>query len=389
MATIHHNQYFSNISFQNFVRAIKDFLVTFEPKPGLMWSMVYSSDPDPSEFSADPIVFILKKECTSVADEAPLYVKLVYASGVLSVLASPSYNALDNTDTLRLTGSQKNVLESDSATIAVYRADGTIATPDLAPVCRLIADPGFDPLTEKFSKAWLIRQLGPLFDQTGERKNTNISFWASVCTDEVGVDPITTRGYYQHIGFGVSGEALVPDATYSHGPGIYTMCGSYALAAPTNISTDERIWAGGGNYDNTQTTGSIVLVGAWEGKQTWFCPASMYGYIRDPFDEARMHNAGNVGFDFTELCKYSPYSGVRVLTPAYVFGQWDNLYRILSRLPVFYTDMAGLYAGDTISQVLETEVNNYMIFPFIVYGCVADVEAKRGYAIFVPNTDEV
>ena len=388
MATIHHNQYLSNVSFQNFVRAIKDFLVTFEPKAGFMWSVVYSSDADPGEFSNQPIVYILKKECTSVAGQATMYVKLVYQGGKLSVLASPKYAAADNTATLRLTGSQKNILETDNDTVASYHADGSIVTPALAPVSRMVADPTFDPLTMRFSKVWLIRQLGPLFDQVGERKNTDISFWASVCTGEVGEDPITKRGYYQHIGFGVSGEALVPDATYANGPGMYTVCGSYAIDAPTSQVNDERVWAGGGDYGNV-STGSVVLVGMWEGKATWFYPSSMYGYIRDPFDEVKMHNAGNVGFDFTELCKYSPYSGVRVLTPAYVFGMWDNLLRILSRLPVFYTDLSGLYAGDTISQVLETEVNNYMIFPFIVYGCVADVEAKRGYAIKVPNSEEV
>jgi len=388
MATIHHSKYMSNVSFQNFVRAIKDFLVTFEPKTGFMWSIVYSSDTDSSEFSTQPIVYILKKECTSTAGQATMYVKMVYAAGKLTVLTSPNYAAADNTSTLRLTGSQKNVLESDNATVAVFRADGAAVAPDAAPVCRMIADPAFDPLTQRFSKVWLIRQLGPLFDQVGERKNTNISLWATVCTGEFGVDPITTRGYYQHLGFGVSGEALVPDATYANGPGMYAVCGSYTSDTPVSLTNDERVWAGGGNFANA-VTGTVVLVGAWEGKQTWFCPASMYGYIRDPFDEARMHNAGNVGFDFTELCKYSPYSGVRVLTPAYVFGQWDNLYRILSRIPLFYTDLAGLYAGDTISQVLDAEVNNYMIFPFIIYGCVADVEAKRGYAVFVPNTEEV
>ncbi len=388
MAAINHNRYLSNVSFQDFVRAIKNFLVTFEPKPGFMWSMVHSSDVDTSEFSAQPIVFILKKECTITAGEAPMYVKLAYAAGKLTVLVSPEYAVEDNIETPRLTGSQKNALEDDNDTVAVFRTDGVAVAPADAPVCCIIADPGFDPLTQRFSKVWLIRQLGPLFDQVGERKNTNISLWATVCTGEVGSDPITARGYYQHIGFGVSGEALVPDATYAHGPGMYAVCGTYVSDTPVSLLNGERVWAGGGNFGNT-VTGSIVLVGAWEGKQTWFCPASMYGYIRDPFDEARMHNAGNVGFDFTELCKYSPYSGVRVLTPAYVFGQWDNLYRILSRIPLFYTDLSGLYAGDTISQVLESEVNNYIIFPFIIYGCVADVEAKRGYAVFVPNTEEV
>lgn len=378
----------SNVSFQDFVRALKDFLTTWEPKTGYMWTMVYSSDPTPVEFSVQPIVFILKKECNSVAGQATMYVKMVYASGKLSILTSPTWVAADNTATLRLTGSQKNTLEADNNTVAVYHTDGTGVTPALAPVCHLVADPAFDQTTMRLSKAWMVRQLGPLLDQVGERKNTNISLWATVCTNEEGDDPITRRGYYQHIGFGVSGEALVPDATLSHGPGMYAMCGSYASDTPASIGTDERVWAGGGNYGNNNT-GSIVLVGAWEGKQTWFCPASMYGYIRDPFDESRMYNAGNVGFDFTELCKYSPYSGVRVLTPAYVFGQWDNLYRILSRLPVFYTDLSGLYAGDTISQVVDSEVNNYMIFPFIVYRCVGDVEAKRGYAIFCPLAEEV
>lgn len=388
MSTIHHSQYLTSISFQNLVRAIKDFLVTFEPKSGFMWSVVYSSDADTSEFSTQPIVFILKKECSSVAGAAPMYAKLVYQSGKLTVLVSPKYAAADNTATLRLTGSQKNVLDTDNSAVANYNTAGTAVTPANAPVCRLVADPAFDPTTMRLSKVWLIRQLGPLFDQVGERKNTDISLWVSVCTGEVGDDPITKRGYYQHIGFGVSGEALVPDADYSHGPGMYCVCGSYVADAPSSIATDERVWAGGGNYGNV-TTGSAILVGNWEGKPTWFFPSSMYGYVRDPFDEAKMYNAGNVGFDFTELCKYSPYSGVRVLTPAYVFGTWDNLLRILSRLPVFYTDLSGLYAGDTISQVLDSEVNNYMIFPFIVYGCVADVEAKRGYAIKVPNAEEV
>lgn len=388
MATIHHSRYMEDISAQDYLRAIVEFLCSYEPKPGVMWAPLYDNDNDSgNEFAAGPIVYILKKDTTATADQAPMYVKLVLDSTGIRVLISNQFGAAAENDLNVLPGSQCSEQEDHNENVVVLNADGVVTLPQDALVPTMFFDADFDYTADRFTKAWMIRQLDPVLDNVGERKNTNLFFWGTVCTKEAGEDPITRRGYYQHITFGCAGETLTPDSTASNGPGLFAGVGSYTDPANRG-DNDERVFAGAGDHNNTNT-GAVILVGQWQGKQTWFYPATMYGYARDPFDESMLSNTDNVGFDFTELCKYSPYSGVRVLTPAYEFGRWDSLWRILCRLPVFYTDMAGLYAGDTISQIVDADTKNYMIFPFIHYRCSGQVETKRGYAVLVPNDEDV
>jgi hypothetical protein len=68
---------------------------------------------------------------------------------------------------------------------------------------------------------------------------------------------------------------------------------------------------------------------------------------------------------------------------------YDNLYRIIARLPITYTSLDGLYAGDIISREKDGNIKNSIIFPFWLYRCDEQPECKLGYAIHVPNDEEV
>jgi hypothetical protein len=48
-----------------------------------------------------------------------------------------------------------------------------------------------------------------------------------------------------------------------------------------------------------------------------------------------------------------------------------------------------LYAGDIISQEVDSSYKDYTIFPFINYRCLQEMEAKRGHAIFTPSEETV
>ena len=68
---------------------------------------------------------------------------------------------------------------------------------------------------------------------------------------------------------------------------------------------------------------------------------------------------------------------------------YDDLYKIVARLPITYTSLEGLYAGDIISQEVGGNVKSWLVFPFIQYKCLGDPGAKRGYAIPVPPDETV
>lgn len=399
---IHHMRLLENISIADCTRKLVEFLTTWEPKTGRMWNIEWFADPESGteggEFPAEPFAYILRKDLTNDPLGQKLYVKIVASKEWIKVIASSEHDpATDNNNLLVLTGSSMTAEESASCNVFVCNktagVDDNPNTPEPSASGRysgILLDQSLDKDTLLLSKVWMIRQLDPLFDEVGERRNTDIYFWLTVCTHEEGADPISRRGWYHHVTAGISGEVLVPDATDAGGAGTYIACGTHSDDTALEASALKRCFAGSaGAPDHPGVVGAAICAGDVDGNKTWFIPGTMYGYGRSPFDEDMFGPWPCVGFDYTELCKYSPYSGVRILTSAYTYGYYDNLWRILSRLPFFYTDMAGLYAGDTIAQIVDNEVTSYAIFPFVNYRCAGSTEAKRGYAIYVPNDEDV
>lgn len=386
---IAHSFYHTNLSPAAALRRLRDILTTTQPKAGRMWELVHSVDADPSNAGyAGPLCFILRKALVTT-NEAYIYAKLVFKDRELFALVSSNYvPATDNDPDYKLTGCATNGMEEvTGGDVRTFDSAGVELAPSAVSVPRIILPTGFDPAVNRFAKVWFIRRLDPLFDEVDPRKNTDISAWMTVCTDEVGTSPLDTFGYFAHMGFGMAGEQLVPDTLLQHGPGLYMTAGSFADSAATVNATSSRTFAGGGMGVNNN--GTLVCAGDYDTYRTWFYANTAYGQVRAPFDDDKIVGGRNVGFDFTEMCKYSPYSGVRVLTPAYIYGMYDNLFRILCRIPVFYTSLEGLYAGDTISQDVEGTLKSYKLFPLWKYRCLGDAEAKRGLAIFVPADENV
>lgn len=435
MAQISHKWYLENITFQTMVRKMRDFLVTEQAKAGYMWTKVWEDDTDVSnEFTQTKFGFILSHDLKKTVAEgtAPkMYVKVICdpAAGSIQMLASCKHTPeQDNNLDLKLTESIVSHGEDDYNTVIIRDDKGVALNPagntiGYSPKAQGILVPtlylpqGFNTAEQKLSKVWLIRRLAPMFDEVELTKLTDIYAWCSFCIEEAGgteSTPLDMMGWYSHWGFGMCGEQLVPDATFTHGAGLYTCVTSFANKAKNTKETGVRVYAGGGVDPAAKPTnvGAVFCAGMLDQripkqdvenddmpiqKLTWFyvCPA--YGQARSPFDEKLFgyddnHAVGdphNVGFDYTELCKYSPYSGVRVLTPAYEYGMYNSLYRVLGRIPVFYTQLTGLYAGDTISQEVDGVTKDYLIFPFINYRCLQEMQAKRGHAIFVPAAETV
>lgn len=395
MATIKHSLYYPNMSAQQSLRTFMNYLTITQTKVGAMWEAVYVNDSEPNnEFGPLPIVYILKHNLDA-ANTAPMYAKIVMTATDISVLTSADYSAAtDNNENLVLKGSWKSNLETDNNTVQVFNHASALVTPAVALTPQVRFPNGFNPLTQRFAKVWMIRRLGPKLDEVTPRKLTDIYGWMTFCTEEEGTNPIDTRGYYNHFGFGVAGDSLVPDVTLKNGAGIYAVAGSFSGESRAN-ATATRVFAGGGSSGEANANIGCVMsagkTGPWSDttKPTWFYANTQYGYCRSPFDDDKLVGANNVGFDFTELCKYSPYSGVRTLTPAYIYGHYDNLNRILGRIPVIYTSLEGLYAGDMISQDKEGVIKNFMIFPFWLYRCGNEPENRLGYAIHVPSDEEV
>jgi len=385
-----HYEYRTNISLPDLVRNIKDFLTTYSPPDvsTLMWTLEYSLDADPgNSFYTGPIVYILSK--TVDGGDNKIYAKIVYQNDTIYILASPDYDdTTDNTADLILKGSQKNEAETHNDDVAVYLVDETLVTPQDALVCRIKMNADFDPANDLIAKAWYVRQLAPLLDSPNitDRKETDIFFWLSFVREEVGDNPIDVKGYFQHLSFGVCGEILTADVDQGNGVGVYTAASSFALDSELDEDESPRTYCGCGNTDDT--AGACICVGNWEGKKTWYYPGTMYGYARDPFDVRFFVNPANVGFDFTELCKYSNYAGVRILTPSYVFGKYAGLWRIIARLPFYYTDLLGLYAGDIVTHTDESgDTHSFILFPFVHYNCSIAAGARRGYGVPLPTEE--
>lgn len=432
MAVIKHNAYVENISAANLIRKIVSFLTTDEQLPNRMWTKEWFQDSDTgNEFPTEKLVYVLSKRLKNTSADEKMYAKIIFDPTEKSIVTLVSTKFLDADKNINatLTGSIKHdalditgdVIIRDNKGIAMNPAGKTIA---YAPVQKSILIPtlyfamDFDMSQDRIKKAWIIRRLAPLFDEVTFTKQTDLYCWVTICTKEAGgtdITPLDQMGYYQHFGFGMCGESLVPDVSLKTGAGLYTCATSFAskTARLDEEDTHIRVYSGGGVDPAATPTniGAVFCAGnltqripktdkANEDvevtKLTWFYSCPAYGMARSPFDEAMFgfnnHSVGcpdNVGFDYTELCKYSPYSGVRVLTPAYVYGMYDNLYRVLGRLPVFYTQLTGLYAGDTISQEVDSSYKDYTIFPFINYRCLQEMESKRGHAIFTPSEETV
>lgn len=416
---IHHSRYLEDITAPDMVRELVAFLTVWEPKAGYMWETVEHRDDGKDSEDIElgtSLCYILKKNTTSVPDEAPMYVKIYLDSAGISVNISSDYvpgsdDVLDETDphAPSLTGSIWS--RTDSVPSSQYfrcnAPEGEENTAQSSEESEVVPRIVFSPEewdetinAVVFKKVWMIRKLDPFLDTVGERKNTDIYFWVSACVKETGEDPVSRRGWYHHMTAGVCGEVLVPDTNPAHGPGLYASTGSYAVPEITadmyetgqepEQVFDHTYVGSAGAPGPSKAISTYVHIGELDNVRTIFVPGDMYGLGRPPFDENMFTDgARNVGFDYTELCKYSPYSGVRVLTPAYMYGYFDSLWRILVRLPIFYTDMAGLYSGDTITQIVDTETRNYLIFPFITYRCAGSVECKRGYAVLVPNDEDI
>jgi len=430
MAVIKHYKYQENISAANYVRMMVRFLTTDEPLPNRMWEQEWAQDADTAEeFPSGKLVYILSKRLKNTSADEKIYAKIIFdpIEKSIKTLVSTKLAESDKNINPILTGSimhdgadiTGDVIIRDNKGVAMNPAGKTIA---FAPVQKKILIPtlyfaqDFDPFSDRIKKAWVIRRLGPLFDEVTFNKMTDIYCWGTICTKEAGgtdITPLDQMGYYQHLCFGMCGESLVPDVSLATGAGLFTAVTSFAdpTARVDEDSECLRVYAGGGVDPAAVPTniGSVFCAGKVEQripktdkenedveveKTTWFYTCPSYGMARSPFDEARFgyndHSVGcpdNVGFDYTELCKYSPYSGVRVLTPAYSYGMYADLFRILGRIPVFYTQLTGLYAGDTISQQVETTYRDYLVFPFIDYRCLSEQEAKRGHAIFCPSEE--
>lgn len=380
MALISHSKYLANVSLPNLLRGIVSFLTVDNAKPGRMWSTLWLKDDAPAaEFHNGSMVAIMEKVVASTG--AKLYVKLVLIDKTLTILSGSRYSpATDNNTALTLGGSWRD----DSCRL--FDALGAVVPSTVAPAPAVILDAEFNRATDRIAKVWMVRQLDPLLDSGAS--DSSISFWCSFCTEESDEDPIEKRGFYSHLGFGVAGEAFVPDTDQTYLPGAYAIAGSYSSSAVTGREMATRLFAGSGRGAG-DNIGGVVCAGRVDGVQTWFLPLTTYGYCRDPFDESIFDTTPQVGFDFTELCTFSPYSSVRVLTPAYVFGCYEDMHRILCRVPIYYTDLTGLYSGDTITQDVDGVVRSYMLFPFWRYRCLGEPGAKRGYAIFVPADETV
>lgn len=386
---IKHRFYYEDISVADLVRKMRDVLVSIEPKPGRMWELMDTTDAEPANsMYAGPIVFVLRKPLMA-DNSAYIYAKIMFKDNKIISMVSPTYETTtDRNPDLNMTGFATNHLEADTnGGVRVYNKTGALVANGSAPVPTVHLPSGFDPATMKLAKAWLIRKLGPLFDEVNPRKNTDIFAWCSFCTAEVGDTPLETFGYYQHFGFGVAGEQTTPDTLLENGTGMFVVAGSFSNSASRADATSTRVFPGGGPAGDN--TGTLVCVGDYDTYRTWFYANTAYGQVRPPFDDDILVGGQNVGFDFTEMCKLSPYSGVRVLTPSYIFGMYDNLYRILMRLPVYYTSLEGLYAGDIISQDVDGTLRSYMLFPFWRYRCLGVSESKRGLAILIPPDEEV
>lgn len=434
MPVVKHSAYVANLSAAGFVRKMVSFLTTDSPVPNRMWTLEWQQDQDPTnEFPTGTIAFILSKSVKANSATDKLYAKIIYNPSEKSIkmLTSGKYSAAaDNNANVTLTGSIAHngldelgdVIIRDNKGVALNPAGKTVGySPQnkglMIPTLYFAND--FDVNTDRIVKSWFIRRLSPLFDEAAQAKLTDIYLWATMCTKESGgtdTTPLDQMGYYQSLGFGMCGEQLIPDASFGNGAGAYTCVTSFADKTNAVDESDSamRVYAGGGPFPSASPTniGCVFCAGNLEQrvpktdvqdedttmtKITWFYACPAYGQARPPFDEKRFgfndnHTVGcpdNVGFDYTELCKYSPYSGVRVLTPAYIYGMYDELYRVLGRIPVFYTQLTGLYAGDTISQEVEGLYRDYLIFPFIDYRCLSEMQAKRGHAIFVPAEETV
>lgn len=414
---INHNFFYTNLSVANMIRKLVACLVSTEPKTGRMWESVWTDDTNPAdEFPSANKAWIISKNIKNGNTTEKMYAKILFlpsAKKVQALVSSRYDSAKDQNNLPVLSGSIKNNGESDNSKIAVRNNAGHLVAPSAALIPSVIFPNTFNVMTDRLAKVWVVRKLDPLFDQVLLSKLTDIFAWVTMCSQEVdGADPLKPlekMGYYHHFGFGWAGEQFLPDASTAGGCGLYT-CATSNADSGSNDTTGMHIWAGGGVYPPTGSTniGCVFCAGKFsqnmatdpgagvqdEIVQTWFYANHAYGLGRSPFDQDQFGFSGNdgsdphnVGFDYTELCKYSPYSGVRILTPAYIYGMYDNLYRILGRIPVFYTSLEGLYAGDIVSQDLSGEIRDYILFPFITYKCLQETEAKRGHAIFVPQPD--
>ena len=388
-------QHFINaqdVSAQELVRRLVSFLTTEMPKPGFMHTVVWSKDDVPStQFGPLPICYILKQELTTDGS-ACMYSKIILDDKGIRVLVSGEYvPAKDNNVNFTLTGSWKSLGEDTNDVFDIYDNASNVVTPKSAKIPTAYFPSGFDPLTKTIDKVWLVRKLGPKFDTVGLRKLTDSFAWVTFCFEENKERPLDKFGMYNHFGWGCAGDQLVPDKPMKNTPCLYSVVGSYAYSDKLTNSAD-RVFAGSGSdspASPTSNLGGIIKVGEYMGKNVWAYCNSQYGYVRKPFDEPLFVFGNVVGYDFTEMCKLSPYSGVRTLTPAYVFGMYDDLYKIIARLPITYTSLEGLYAGDMISNETEGVVKSWMVFPFIQYKCLGDPGAKRGYAIPVPPDETV
>lgn len=398
MATIKHSLFVKDVSAQNALRQFVRFLVSEQPKTGEMWKEVYSRDSESAvEFGTLPIAYIIKK-AVDKASTAYMYVKLVMNADGIYALASMSHNAsTDNNADLKLSGSWASAGEAVNTSVMTYDHVGAPVTPNnvLKPMIRF--DSAFNPALNKYAKVWIVRRLGPRLDAVTPRKLTDIFAWMTVCVEEEGANPISKRGYFSHIGFGMAGDTLTTDVSIASGAGLYVAAGSFASKTANTNATSDRIFAGGGSVlnDPNANIGCVMCggkIGPWDSTNipVWFYANSQYGYCRDPFDDDTIVGANNVGFDFTELTRYSPYSGVRTLTPAYIYGHYDGLFRTIGRIPIVYTSLEGLYAGDTISQDRDDDkIVNFILFPFWHYTCDGAMSGKLGYAIHVPLDDDV
>ena len=430
MAVIKHQKYVEDISVANLVRRMVAFLTTEEELPNRMWTREWAQDADEGEeFPVGRICYILSKRLKNTSADEKIYAKIMYDSleKSISCLVSTQMAETDKTINPILKGSVTHdgldttgdVIIRDNLGTAMNPSGKTIA---YAPIQKKVLFPklylaqDFDTSVDRIKKAWIIRRLSPLFDEVTFTKQTDVYCWLTICTKESGgsdITPLDQMGYYQHMGFGMCGESLVPDVSLKTGAGLYTCVTSFASMLNRVDEDTEcvRVYAGGGVDPAPEPTnvGAVFCAGKVTQripktdvenedveveKTTWFYACPAYGMARAPFDEAMFgfdnHTIGcpdNVGFDYTELCKYSPYSGVRVLTPAYLYGMYADLYRVLGRIPVFYTQLTGLYAGDTISQEVENTYRDYLVFPFINYRCLGEMEAKRGHAIFCPSEE--